>query len=112
MHVRAKGVAPALPRGRGTRFLRRSLLLGGCLHQRGRGGFVGREQRGQLRVLDDHRAAEGFLYLKFRDSLTEMDSRFHGNDVVSARHVAFTLAVIPAKAGIHRLIQGILNPET
>ncbi len=53
--------------------------------------------------------------LKFRDSLTEMDSRFRGNDVISARRVAFRLAVIPAKAfrlavipakaGIHRLIQ-------
>ena len=31
--------------------------------------------------------------LKFRDSLTEMDSRFRGNDVISARHVTFTLAV-------------------
>ncbi len=57
--------------------------------------------------------------LKFRDSLTEMDSRFRGNDVISARHVTFTLTVIPAKlvpakagSGIHRLIQGILNPET
>ena len=30
-----------------------------------------------------------------------MDSRFRGNDVISARHVAFRLAVIPAKAGIH-----------
>ena len=37
--------------------------------------------------------------------LTEMDSRFRGNDVISARRVAFRLAVIPAKAGIHRLIQ-------
>jgi len=37
--------------------------------------------------------------------LTEMDSRFRGNDVISARRVAFSLAVIPAKAGIHRLIQ-------
>ena len=45
------------------------------------------------------------LQLKFRDSLTEMDSRFRGNDVISARRVAFRLAVIPAKAGIHRLIQ-------
>ena len=42
-----------------------------------------------------------------------------GNDVISARHVAFTLTVIPRhpresgeKTGIHRLIQGILNPET
>ena len=43
--------------------------------------------------------------LKFRDSLTEMDSRFRGNDVISARRFAFRLAVIPAKAGIHRLIQ-------
>ena len=49
---------------------------------------------------------------KFRDSPTEMDSRFRGNDVISARHVTFRLAVIPAKAGIHHLIQGILNPET
>ncbi len=30
---------------------------------------------------------------KFRDSLAEMDSRFRGNDVISARHVTFTLAV-------------------
>ena len=45
------------------------------------------------------------LQPKFRDSLTEMDSRFRGNDVISARRVAFRLAVIPAKAGIHRLIQ-------
>ena len=59
------------------------------------------------------------MYLKLRDSLTEMDSRFlpafprmTGNDVISARCVTFTLAVIPAKAGIHRLIQGISNPET
>ena len=44
-------------------------------------------------------------HLKFRDSLTEMDSRFRGNDVISARRVAFRLAVIPAKAGIHRLMQ-------
>ena len=43
--------------------------------------------------------------LEFRDSLTEMDSRFRGNDVISARRVAFRLAVIPAEAGIHRLIQ-------
>ena len=46
-----------------------------------------------------------FYRLKFRDSLTEMDSRFRGNDVISARRVAFRLVVIPAKAGIHRLIQ-------
>ena len=39
--------------------------------------------------------------LKFRDSLTEMDSRFRGNDVISARRFTFTLVVIPAKAGIH-----------
>ena len=52
------------------------------------------------------------MELKFRDSLTEMDSRLRGNDVISARHVTFTMTVIPAKAGIHRLIQGILNPET
>jgi len=31
--------------------------------------------------------------LEFRDSLTEMDSRFRGNDVISARRFAFTLAV-------------------
>ena len=52
--------------------------------------------------------------LKFRDSLTEMDEppatrfrghKLRGNDVISARRVAFRLAVIPAKAGIHRLIQ-------
>ena len=66
----------------------------------------------------------GSWKLKFRDSLAEMDSRFRGNDVIPARrvtfpltaiparHVAFPLTVIPAKAGIHRLIQGILNPET
>ena len=52
----------------------------------------------------------GIMPLEFRDSLTEMDSRFRGNDVISARCVAFRLAVIPAKlvpakAGIHRLIQ-------
>ena len=47
----------------------------------------------------------GVFELKFRDSLTEMDSRFRGNDVISARHVTFRLVVIPAKAGIHRLIQ-------
>ncbi len=47
----------------------------------------------------------GVFELKFRDSLTEMDSRFRGNDVISARRVAFRLVVIPAKAGIHRLIQ-------
>ena len=74
------------------------------------------------------RAAHGRrdFQLEFRDSLTEMDSRlrgndedgrdaraprgcmdsrFRGNDVISARRVAFRLAVIPAKAGIHRLIQ-------
>ena len=34
-----------------------------------------------------------------------MDSRFRGNDVISARRIAFRLAVIPAEAGIHRLIQ-------
>ena len=42
--------------------------------------------------------------LKFRDSKClnqAMDSRFRGNDVISARRVAFRLAVIPAKAGIH-----------
>ena len=49
--------------------------------------------------------------LKFRDSLTEMDSRFRGNDVIRVRYVTLTttvipaIAVIPAKAGIHRLIQ-------
>ena len=47
----------------------------------------------------------GGKLLKFRDSLTEMDSRFRGNDVISARRVAFRLVVIPAKAGIHCLIQ-------
>ncbi len=47
----------------------------------------------------------GIMPLKFRDSLTEMDSRLRGNDVISARRVAFRLAVIPAQAGIHRLIQ-------
>ena len=44
------------------------------------------------------------IQLKFRDSkcLNQvMDSRFRGNDVISARRVAFRLAVIPAKAGIH-----------
>ena len=30
-----------------------------------------------------------------------MDSRFRGNGVISARRATFTLAVIPAKAGIH-----------
>ena len=40
------------------------------------------------------------LYLKFQGSLTEMDSRLRGNDVISARCVTFTLAVIPAQAGI------------
>ena len=42
--------------------------------------------------------------LKFRDSKClnqAMDSRFRGNDVISARRVAFRLVVIPAKAGIH-----------
>ena len=45
-----------------------------------------------------------------------MDSRFRGNDVISAIRVAFTLAVIPRhprengeKAGIHCLIQDILE---
>ena len=45
-----------------------------------------------------------FSSFKFRDSKClnqAMDSRFRGNDVISARHVTFTLAVIPAKAGIH-----------
>ena len=41
-------------------------------------------------------AAAVIWVLKFRDSLTEMDSRFRGNDVISARCVTFTLAVIPA----------------
>ena len=42
--------------------------------------------------------------LKFRDSKClnqAMDSRFRGNDVISAGRVVFRLAVIPAKAGIH-----------
>ena len=45
-----------------------------------------------------------FDELEFRDSRClkqAMDSRFRGNDVISARRVAFRLAVIPAKAGIH-----------
>jgi len=45
-----------------------------------------------------------FDELKFRDSKClkqAMDSRFHGNDVISARRVVFRPAVIPAKAGIH-----------
>ena len=40
-----------------------------------------------------------------RKWVRQADSRFRGNDVISARRVAFRLAVIPAKAGIHRLIQ-------
>ena len=69
-------------------------------------------------------------YLKFRDSLTLMDSRFRGNDGREAplgarasrpqraggphpRNVDIPpTPVIPAKAGIHRLIQGVMNPET
>ena len=47
-----------------------------------------------------------------------MDSRFRGNDVIQVRYVTLTttvipaIAVIPEKAGIHRLIQGVMNPET
>ena len=60
-----------------------------------------------------------------------MDSRFRGNDVIRARHATLTttvisdMAVIPpfgsplprggagsAEAGIHHLIQGVMNPET
>ena len=52
------------------------------------------------------------MNFQFQDSLAEMDSRFRGNDVISVRDVIFTRTVIPAEAGIHRLIQGILNPET
>ena len=44
------------------------------------------------------------LYLRLRGSLTEMDSRFRGNDVISARCVTFTLAVIPAQAGSRDLL--------
>ena len=40
--------------------------------------------------------------LGIHDALNRaMDSRFLGNDVISERHVTFTLTVIPAKAGIH-----------
>ena len=51
--------------------------------------------RRDLRLFDE---------LEFRDSKClkqAMDSRFRGNDVISARRVAFRPAVIPAKAGIH-----------
>ena len=42
--------------------------------------------------------------VKFRDSRylnQAMDSRLRGNEVISARRVAFSLAVIPAQAEIH-----------
>ena len=56
--------------------------------------------------------------LKFRDSLTLMDSRFRGNDGYAGNDsrlesdVSRSNDVIPAKAGIHRLIQDVMNPET
>ena len=60
------------------------------------------------------------MQLKFRDSLTVMDSRFRGNDVMIEREsslpptttVTPAVSVIPAQAGIHRPIQGVMNPET
>ena len=50
------------------------------------------------------RRPSGLSYSNFgiQSTLNQaMDSRFRGNDVISARHVTFALAVIPAKAGIH-----------
>ena len=58
------------------------------------------------------------LFLKFRDSLTEMDSRFRGMTaslkvMCLAEMTSFPRSLCLRKrvAGIHRLIQGILNPE-
>ena len=55
-----------------------------------------------------------------RDSLTVMDSCFRGSDVMIEREpslppattVTPAVSVIPAQAGIHRPIQGVMNPET
>ena len=58
------------------------------------------------------------FHIKIRDSLTVMDSRFRGNDVIRVKYVTLTTAVIPAivvipaEAGIHLLSQGVMNPET
>ena len=58
------------------------------------------------------------FHIKIRDSLAVMDSRFRGNnhyggnDGCGESDVFYSNDVIPAEAGIHLLIQGVMNPET